>query len=72
MVRFQVLTADIMKITVLWDVAPCSLVEVYRRFRGACCPHHPETLVNFYKSTRRNNPEDSRLHTPRRENLKSH
>jgi hypothetical protein len=28
------------KITVLWDVAPCSLVEVYRRFRGAYCLHH--------------------------------
>jgi hypothetical protein len=26
--------------TVFWDVAPCSLVEVYRRFRGACCLHH--------------------------------
>jgi hypothetical protein len=24
----------------VWDVAPCSLVEVYRRFRGACCFHH--------------------------------
>jgi hypothetical protein len=23
-----------------WDVAPCSLVEVYRRFRGACCLHY--------------------------------
>jgi hypothetical protein len=22
---------------VFWDVAPCSLVEVYRRFSGACC-----------------------------------
>jgi hypothetical protein len=21
-------------------IAPCSLVEVYRRFRGACCLHH--------------------------------
>jgi hypothetical protein len=21
-------------------VAPCSVVEVYRRFRGACCLHH--------------------------------
>jgi hypothetical protein len=26
--------------TVFWDVAPCSLVEVYRCFRGACCLHH--------------------------------
>jgi hypothetical protein len=25
---------------VFGDVAPCSLVEVYRRFRGACYLHH--------------------------------
>jgi hypothetical protein len=31
-----------------------------------------ETSVNFYETTRRNNPEDSHLHTRRRENLKSH
>jgi hypothetical protein len=31
-----------------------------------------ETSVNFYDTTRRNIPEDSRLHTRRRENLKSH
>jgi hypothetical protein len=30
-----------------------------------------ETLVNFYQTTRRNNPENSHLHTRRRENLKS-
>jgi hypothetical protein len=30
-----------------------------------------ETLVNFYQTTRRYNPEDSHLHTHRRENLKS-
>jgi hypothetical protein len=29
-----------------------------------------ETSVNFYQTTRRNNPEDSHLHTRRRENLK--
>jgi hypothetical protein len=23
-----------------WDVAPCSLVQVYQRFRGAYCLHH--------------------------------
>jgi hypothetical protein len=27
-------------IAVFWVVAPCSLVEVYRRFRGTCCLHH--------------------------------
>jgi hypothetical protein len=31
-----------------------------------------ETLVNFYQTTRCNNPEDSHLHTHRCESLKSH
>jgi hypothetical protein len=31
-----------------------------------------ETLVNFYPTTRRYNPEDSHLRTHRRENLKSY
>jgi hypothetical protein len=31
-----------------------------------------ETLVKFCQSTRRNNPEDSHLHTRRREKLKSY
>jgi hypothetical protein len=26
--------------TVFRGVTPCSLIEVYRRFRGACCLHH--------------------------------
>jgi hypothetical protein len=30
-----------------------------------------ETSANFYQTTRRNNPENSHLHTRRRENLKS-
>jgi hypothetical protein len=29
------------------------------------------TSVNFYQTARRNNPEDSHLHTRPRENLKS-
>jgi hypothetical protein len=31
-----------------------------------------DTLVNFYQTARRYNPEDSHLHTRRRENLKSY
>jgi hypothetical protein len=31
-----------------------------------------ETLVNFYQTTRRYNPEESHLRTHRRENLKSY
>jgi hypothetical protein len=37
---FQVLTAVSMKMTVFWDAAPCSLVEIDRRFRGTYCLHH--------------------------------
>jgi hypothetical protein len=33
-IGFEVLTAVSMKIAVFWLVAPCSLVEVYQRFRG--------------------------------------
>jgi hypothetical protein len=33
-VGFEVFTAVSMKIAVFWVVAPCSLVEVYQRFRG--------------------------------------
>jgi hypothetical protein len=28
------------KMAVFWVVAPCSLVELYQRFRGPCCLHH--------------------------------
>jgi hypothetical protein len=57
--------------------APCSLVEVFRRFRDAFCLHHQgddpvmmeaastssETSLNSYQTTRRNIPEDSYLHS---------
>jgi hypothetical protein len=38
--RFQVLVASRMKITGLWDIALCNLVEVDRRFRVVYCLHH--------------------------------
>jgi hypothetical protein len=73
-------TRPLRKMAVFWVVEPCSLVKVYQRFRGPCCLHHQgdsqarttETLVNFYQTTRRYNPEDSHLRTHRRENLKSY
>jgi hypothetical protein len=34
---FKVLTEASVKMVVFWPFAPCTLVEVYRRFRGACC-----------------------------------
>jgi hypothetical protein len=33
-IGFKVLTEVDMKISVLWDVTPCSLVEINQRFRG--------------------------------------
>jgi hypothetical protein len=36
-VRFQVLTAASMKMTVFWDVAPRSLAKFKWRLRGAYC-----------------------------------
>jgi hypothetical protein len=72
-----------LKVTVFWDVAPCSRAEIDRRITGAYCLHYKdialmmeaastfETSVIFYQTTRRNIPEDSHLYTGRRENPKS-
>jgi hypothetical protein len=38
--KFEVLIATGMKMTTFWDIAPCSLVEVNRRFIGPYCLHH--------------------------------
>jgi hypothetical protein len=43
-----------MKMSGFWFVTPCSLVEIYRRFRDTCCLHH--------QATRRYNSEDSHLY----------
>jgi hypothetical protein len=67
-----------LKMTVLWDVAPCSLVEVYRRFRCVFCLHQgddtlkmeaartSETSVDFYQTIPLNIPEYSHLPIRRR------
>jgi hypothetical protein len=61
------------KMAVFWVVAPCGLVEVYRRLRDAFYLHHQgdplmmeaasttKTSVNFYQISRRNIPECSHL-----------
>jgi hypothetical protein len=38
-VRFHVLKAASIKMAVFWVVSPCSLVEIYRRFRHTCYLH---------------------------------
>jgi hypothetical protein len=50
---------------VFWVVAPCSLALMMEAANTS------ETSVNFYQTTRRNNPEYIHLHIRRRENLKS-
>jgi hypothetical protein len=62
-----------MTMAVFWDVTPCSLLEVYRRFIALTmdAAGTSETSVNFYRTTRRYNPEDNHRHTHRCENLKS-
>jgi hypothetical protein len=54
---------SLLKITVFWDVAPCSMVEVYQHFRGASITlimevaSTSETSVNFYQTTQCSIPE---------------
>jgi hypothetical protein len=40
-----------MKMAVFWVVAPCSLVEVYRRFRGTCCLHHQGPILDLFNAS---------------------
>jgi hypothetical protein len=70
-----------MKIGAFWDVTPCSLFGVDRRFRGAYNLHYrpdeeavrtSETSVYSKETTGRYIQEDSNLHTRCRENLKSY
>jgi hypothetical protein len=58
-VRFEVLTAVSKKVTVFWVVGPCSLVIALMMEAARTS----ETLVKFYQTTRRYNPEDSHLRT---------
>jgi hypothetical protein len=55
-----------MKMAVFLVIVPCSRLEVYRRFRLIALMMKTasisETSVNFYQTTRSNNPEDSHLH----------
>jgi hypothetical protein len=44
-VRVNVLMAASMKITAFWNVTPCSLVEVGRRFRRTYCIYHQSVIM---------------------------
>jgi hypothetical protein len=59
--RFHIFTATNNKTTAFLDITPCSVIEIYRRFRGAYCFHRlsddedstSETSVYFYETTLR-------------------
>jgi len=47
------------RITVLWDKTPCSLGDKYRGLKENCFLRiSPETVTQFYKTTRRHVPQD--------------
>jgi hypothetical protein len=56
-----------MKMAVSWVVAPCSLVEVYQRFRGLAA-----SIIRAMIALMMDQKTASHLHTHRRENLKSY
>lgn len=43
--RVHILTAVTTKSTAFWDVTPCSMVEVYWRFKEMCCLHPQGSLL---------------------------
>jgi hypothetical protein len=60
-------STSLTKMAVFWVVAPCRAIALMME-----AARTSETLVNFCQITRCYNPEDSHLHTHRRENLKSY
>jgi hypothetical protein len=51
-----------MKMTVFWDVSPCSLVQIDRLIALMMeAVSTSETSINLYWTTRRNIPEESHL-----------
>jgi hypothetical protein len=60
---------------VSWVVVPCILVkftDVSEVHAASIIRAMSKPRAAHYQTTRRNNPENSHLHTHRRENLKSH
>jgi hypothetical protein len=55
-----------MKFRVFWDAPPCGHIVVDRHFRGVYYLHHQGNVTTW-----RYIPEDSKLHTHHRENLKT-
>jgi hypothetical protein len=61
-----------MKMAVFWVVAPCGMVKFTDVSEVLAASIMKATVINFYQTTRRNNPEERHFHNRRHENLKSH
>ena len=46
--KIEIITVVNMKITVLWDVTTCSLINIYWRFGGMCFLHLPSWKVAIF------------------------
>jgi hypothetical protein len=74
-VRLELLTVSTVKISVFWDVDPCSLIDCDQHFRGTCCLHLEDRssalkmevaglfkmLVMIHQATQHDIPEDSKF-----------
>jgi uncharacterized membrane protein YkgB len=60
---------SLVKFTDVSEVLPVSIIRAISLMMAAVSTS--ETSANIYQTTRHKNPEDSHLHTRRRENLKS-
>jgi hypothetical protein len=45
--------------TAFWDISPCSIVEIYRRFRGAYCLNHQDDDVGEILGSHSSEYEDN-------------
>jgi hypothetical protein len=45
LVRFEVITAVVMKSTIFWDITPYSPLKVNRRFGGTCRLQPPAVML---------------------------
>jgi hypothetical protein len=67
-------------ITTIWDVTPCSLVDIHRRFREKCCLYYQASFIwawrqhvslkcrsSIYQTSRRHIPWDRYLWSQSRE-----
>jgi hypothetical protein len=61
-------------VTIFWNVMPCILVDIFRRFRGSCRIFTLAVALNptYTQTTHHHIREDGSLHIYRFENLRTY